>query len=325
MFFSRAFASGTRTVRGLEALALSVPPTPGSSIVRRPHNEKLFSLASVFNSKGYKSRFIYGGYDYFDNMNYFFANNGYEAADRTSVESGKIHHENACGIADEDLFSKAMELFDEDARAGKPFFAHIMTTSNHRPYTYPGGRIDIPSKSGRDGAVKYADWAIGDFLKRAQSKPWFSNTVFVIVADHQASGAGKTDLPVARYRIPLMLHAPKIFPPRTVDRLTAQIDVAPTLLGLLNWSYTTKFFGHDLNKIALGEEHALISTYQKVGYIEDDKLVILEPGKKVRVETIDWKDFSTRPAANDPHLVEEAIANYQSASSAFHEGRMGKD
>ncbi len=320
LFFPRAFASGTRTVRGLEALALSTPPIPGNAIVRRPHNEHLFSLASVFNAKGYSSAFIYGGYSYFDNMDQFFSDNGYAVTDRLSVDKTKIHHENVWGIADEDLYTKALEIFDADSAAGKPFFAHLMSTSNHRPYTYPDGRIDIPSKTGRDGAVKYADWALGDFLTRAANKSWFDNTVFVIVADHQASAAGKSDLPLARYRIPLLIYAPKLFPPARSERLIAQIDIAPTLLGLLNWSYTSKFIGHDINRLPSGKEHALISTYQTVGYLENDKLIILEPGQRVRVEAVDWESLTTKPTATDPPAVEEAISLYQGTSLAFKAG-----
>ncbi|MGC4074575.1 MAG: sulfatase-like hydrolase/transferase [Nibricoccus sp.] len=114
-----------------------------------------------------------------------------------------------------------------------------MTTSNHRPFTYPDGRIDLPSKiSGRAGAVKYTDYAIGKFLREAENKPWFKNTVFVIVADHCASVAGKAELAVKNYHIPLVIYAPggQIAPGRVED-LTSQVDYAPTLLGLLNWSY----------------------------------------------------------------------------------------
>ncbi len=320
LFFPNAFAAGTRTVRGLEALTLSVPPTPGNAIVRRPRNEHLFSLASIFNAKGYTSAFLYGGYGYFDNMNGFFGHNGYAVIDRRDVDPGKIHHETIWGIADEDLYTQALETFDSYHAAGKPFFAHLMTTSNHRPYTYPEGRIDIPSKTGRDGAVKYADWALGDFLGRAAGKPWFADTVFVIVADHQASAAGKTDLPLARYRIPLLIHAPGLIPPARNERLIAQMDIAPTLLGLLNWSYTSKFIGHDVNRLPPGREHALISTYQTVGYLERDKLVILEPGQRVRIETVDWPSLTTRPAVADPAAIEEAISVYQGASLAFKTG-----
>lgn len=324
LFFPRAFASGTRTVRGLEALALALPPTPGNAIVRRPHNEHLFSLASVFNAKGYASAFLYGGYGYFDNMNAFFGGNGYTVIDRLAVNPGKIHHETIWGIADEDLYTEALETFDAYQAKGQPFFAHLMTTSNHRPYTYPEGRIDIPSKTGREGAVKYADWALGDFLQRAASHAWFDNTVFVIVADHQASASGKTDLPLARYRIPLLIYAPKLIPPARNERLIAQMDIAPTLLGLLNWSYTSKFIGHDVNRLPPGKEHALISTYQTVGYLENNQLVILELGQRVRVEAVDWKTLTTRPAAADPVAIKEAISVYEGVSLAFKTGLLGE-
>jgi phosphoglycerol transferase MdoB-like AlkP superfamily enzyme len=292
--------------------------------VRRPHNEHLFSLASVFNAKGYASAFLYGGYGYFDNMNAFFGGNGYTVIDRLAVNPDKIHHETIWGIADEDLYTEALATFDAYQAKGQPFFAHLMTTSNHRPYTYPAGRIDIPSKTGRDGAVKYADWALGDFLQRAADHAWFDNTVFVIVADHQASASGKTDLPLARYRIPLLIYAPKLIPPARNERLIAQMDIAPTLLGLLNWSYTSKFIGHDVNRLPPGKEHALISTYQTVGYLENNQLVILEPGQRVRVEAVDWKTLTTRPAAADPVAIKEAISVYEGVSLAFKTGLLGE-
>src|SRR6185369_3986876 len=154
--FTQVYATGNRTVRGMEALALSLPPTPGQSIVKRPNNEHLFSLGSVFDDRGFDSVFVYGGYGYFDNLNYFFGNNDYRMIDRTALPSSDIHYENIWGVADEDLFTLALREMDKSKKAGgeRPFFMHVMTTSNHRPYTYPPGRIDIPSGTGRSGAVK---------------------------------------------------------------------------------------------------------------------------------------------------------------------------
>ena len=117
-------------------------------------------------------------------------------------------------MADEDLYVQALKLADADHAAGQPFFLHLMTTSNHRPYTYPDGRIDIPSGDGREGAVKYTDHAIGQFLEQARSKPWFADTIFVFVADHTAGSAGREDLPVANYHIPLFIYAPGLIEPR---------------------------------------------------------------------------------------------------------------
>jgi len=189
LVFDNFYATGTRTDRGMEALTLSLPPTPGRSTIKRPRNENMFTLGSVFHAKGYDTAFIYGGYGYFDNMNYFFGHNGYRVIDRNSPEAD-VTFANIWGACDEDLFRWTMREADASAAAGKPFHYFVMTTSNHRPYTFPEGKIDLPSKvSGRAGAVKYTDYAIGKFLREAESKPWFKNTVFVIVADHCAASA----------------------------------------------------------------------------------------------------------------------------------------
>jgi len=243
VLFTNMHATGTRTDRGLEAITLSVPPSPGRSIVKRPNNENMFSWGFIMKNRGYDTKFIYGGYGYFDNMNYFFSHNGFDnIVDRTDFAGNEVVFENAWGVSDEDLFNKSIKEFNESYKNNKPFFALIMTTSNHRPYTYPEGRIDIPSHSGREGAVKYADYAIGKFIKDAQKEPWFKDTVFVITADHCAGSAGKTPLPVKRYEIPLLIYSPSHFAPQGIDKLSSQTDIAPTVLGLLNFSYKTKFF-----------------------------------------------------------------------------------
>jgi len=322
LVFSNLYATGTRTVRGLEALSLCVPPTPGQSIVRRPNNENLFSLGEVFEAKGYQSKFIYGGYGYFDNMNYFFANNGYKVVDRTALTDEEIDYENIWGVADENLFTLAMKEIDKTTDQNKPVFAQIMTTSNHRPYTYPEGRIDIPSHTGRDGAVKYTDYAIGKFIREVRLKPWFSNTIFVIVADHCASSAGKTELPIDKYHIPLLIYSPAHVVPGEMKRLMSQIDIGPTLLGMLNFSYTSKFFGYDIFKLEKGRERAFVSTYQKLGYIKDGMMVILSPQKKSEVVALEESAMKNNNIYSSEVLLNEAIAWYQYASFMFNNGMM---
>jgi len=318
--FTQLYATGTRTVRGLEALSLCIPPTPGQSIVRRPNNEHLFSLGKVFDEKGYESKYIYGGYGYFDNMSYFFSNNGYEVDDRSKLEDSEIDYENVWGVADENLFTLAEREIENTLKNNKPVFAHVMTTSNHRPYTYPEGRIDIPSHSNREGAVKYTDYAIGKFIKDASKKPWFNNTIFVIVADHCASSAGATELPVNKYHIPLLIYSPAHVAPGKMERLMSQIDLGPTLLGMLNFSYNSKFFGYDMNKLEPGRERAFISTYQSLGYLRNDTLVVLHPGKSVDFFKPNYSDGSVSPLQSKQSLTKETIAWYQVASYEFRNG-----
>ena len=325
LVFSQLYASGTRTVRGLEALALSVPPTPGESIVKRPGNTGLFTMASVFNAKGYTSEFLYGGYGQFDNMNAFFGGNGYTVADRSAIPSDTVHHANVWGVADEDLYTLALKRFDTAAARGQPFFAHVMTTSNHRPYTFPAGRVAMP-QGVRQSAVAYTDWAIGDFLRRARTRPWFKDTVFVITADHCASSGGLAQLPVFRYHIPMWIYAPGHIKPARVDRMMAQVDIAPTVFGLLGMDYRSSFYGADVFALEPGRGRAFIGNYQRLGYLSGDSLVQLSPHRHIDDVRPDYeKDAAQQALPVDEALARDAIAYYQTASYRFRNGLMADD
>lgn len=317
LFFTHLYATGTRTVRGLEALTLSMPPLPGTSIVKRPKNENFVSWGSVTKEKGYDNKFIYAGHGYFDNMNYFYANNGFATIDRTNFSNNEITFTNAWGVCDEDLFMKVIKEADLSYGSKKPFFSVVMTTSNHRPFTYPDGKIDIPSHTGRNGGVKYADYAIGRLLAEAKKKPWFNDTIFVIVADHCAGSAAKLALPVKNYEIPLFIYAPAVIKPQVVDRMMSQIDVAPTVLGLLNFRYTSAFIGKDILSADAWNERAFISTYQKLGYIQDDKLVVLGPKKEADYFSFARKDGATTVLKPQEDLLMNALAYIQGTNYIY--------
>jgi phosphoglycerol transferase MdoB-like AlkP superfamily enzyme len=317
MLFTNLYATGTRTVRGLEALVLSVPPTPGGSIVKRPGSSGLFSAGSLFNAHGYDTKFLYGGHAYFDNMAAFFGGNGFTVVDRTDIPSGEITFTNAWGVADEDIFTRSLAEADASHEGGNPFMQLIMTTSNHRPFTYPEGRIDIPSHTGRDGAVKYTDYAIGEFVRRARAHPWFNETIFVVVADHCSGSAGKTDLSVPEYHIPLIVYAPGIVKPARVETLASQIDVVPTLTAMMGWEYESQFFGADILAMDPAEGRAFIGNYQHLGLLRGDRLAVLSPRHEVRIFTVDRQAAHAPATVDERHLVEDAIAYYQSASHLF--------
>lgn len=321
LFFNNLYATGTRTDRGLEAITLSVPPTPGRSIVKRIGRESGYaSLGQQFRDKGYDSVFLYGGRGYFDNMNAFFGGNGYRIIDQSSVAAADMTFQNAWGMCDEDLYEQTLRVADEDHAAGKPFFLQVMTTSNHRPYTYPPGRVDIPSGSGREGALKYTDYAIGRFLAEARNKPWFANTLFLFVADHTAGSAGKEDLPVANYHIPLFIYGPGIIKPAEVSALTSQIDIAPTLLGLLNVDYTSTFFGRNALRASTQPGRALIGNYQHLGLFDGQNLAILSPKRAMRRHDDALGISHERQATAGDALVARDIAYYQGASHDFTHG-----
>ena len=320
LFFENFYASGTRTVRGLEALSLAIPPTPGQSIVRRKDNGDMFTIGNVLKPKGYDVRYIYGGNAFFDNMGKYFGGNGYQVLDKRDIPENLVNHTTAWGVDDEASFNFTLQQCDKSYNEGNLFFNHIMTVSNHRPYTYPDGRIDIPSsKQDFTGGVKYTDFAINDFIKKAQKKPWFNNTIFVIVSDHCSRSAGKTDLPVNRYHIPCLLYAPQLIKPSIEKRLVSQIDLAPTVLGFLNQSYTSRFLGSDVFKRDTLNDRIFISTYQDMGYIRNNKLVILSPRARVEMYSFDYFSGVNTPIPLDKSLVNEAISWYQGASFLYKE------
>jgi phosphoglycerol transferase MdoB-like AlkP superfamily enzyme len=313
--FHNLYATGLRTVRGLEAISLSMPPTPGRAVPIRERNKGLQTLGSILKGEGYDALYLYGGYAMFDNMRDFFSGNGYDVIDRTSIPASEISHETIWGVADEDLYHLTLRELDARAAKGKPFFAHIMTTSNHRPYTYPGGRVAIPSHTGRDGAVQYTDWAIGEFLASAKKHPWFADTVFVILADHTSNGRGRIDLPPENYRIPMWFYAPGFIKPGRVEDVASQIDVAPTLLALLNLSYDSHFYGQDILLQAAYHPRAFMANYLTVGYMEQGMIVELGPRQFVRVMRADSGKEVSLDDKDAKQLVGEAISYYQNATA----------
>ena len=321
LYFTRLYATGTRTVRGLEALTLSVPPTPGHAVPMRPNNTGLFTLGGVFREQGYDAVYMYGGYSYFDNMKEFFGGNGYIVIDRTDIPKSRVTHETIWGVADEDLFGQALAEMDSRAARGRSVFLHVMTTSNHRPFTYPEGRIDIPSGSGRDGAVKYTDHAIGKFIRDASSRPWFADTAFVIVADHTSIGRGKTSLATSQFHIPMVIYSPKWIAPRQVDTIASQIDVGPTILGLLNVDYRSQFFGRDILHDGEADPHVFMANYQTVGFLDEGILAELKPRRGTRVLRQDTNEVVSGKHANA--VLAEGIALYQVAADRF-SSRRGK-
>ena len=318
LVFDNLYAAGNRSVRGLEALTLCLPPSAGESIIKRPDNAGLFSTGTVLRANGYTTTFIYGGDSYFDNMRTYFSGNGFEIIDKASYPKEDITFSNIWGTCDEDSYRVALKEFDRKAESGTPFHAIIFTISNHRPYTFPEGKITYDGEmKSRSAAVKYTDFAIGQFLAEASRKPWFTNTVFVIVADHCASSAGKTSIPVDKYHIPAIVYSPGFIQPQRIDKVCSQIDLMPTVFSLLHFSYDSKFYGQNILDSEYNQR-AFMATYQDLGYYSDGVLTVLSPVRRVQqfdvTETSPWSHSETARETSDEALVKEAQAFYQTVN-----------
>ena len=128
-----------------------------------------------------------------------------------------------------------------------PFFATIMTASDHGPYIIPE-YFKPKNNDIKKQIVEYADWSLKKFIKLAEKTPWFDNTIFVFIADHGAAINVKYTMPLNYHHSPLIFFAPKILNNKIINDIGGQIDVYPTIMGLLNIEYINNTFGIDLLK-----------------------------------------------------------------------------
>jgi phosphoglycerol transferase MdoB-like AlkP superfamily enzyme len=322
ILFTNLYASGNRTVRGMEGVLSSFPPLPGDSIVKRDLSDHVETIARVLKRDGYATLFLYGGRGVFDGMRSFAVRNGYDRF----IERKHFDHPTfttVWGVCDEDLFTHSVEEFRSLAQAGQPFFATILSVSNHKPYTYPKGKIpEDPDQKRRENAVKYSDYALGQFFRLARNERFWTNTIFAVVADHGARVYGQQSIPIHSYEIPLVIAGPAVVKsPARVSQLGCSLDVAPTLLGLLGRPYETLFFGRDLLNLPPEQGRALLNHNRDIGLLARDRLVVLGLMQTSEFYQGDPKlvDMTPlpHPAESDLELENDAIALYQIADDLY--------
>jgi phosphoglycerol transferase MdoB-like AlkP superfamily enzyme len=307
--FRNLYATGTRSARGLEAITTGFPPTPSEAVLKLPRAQSgFFTLAALLNRHGYRSRFLYGGEAHFDNMRAFFLGNGFdEVVDRGRFKAPQFI--GTWGASDDDMFRELDGLLRQ--AADQPMLTVAFTVSNHTPWEFPAGSVSVSGAPGPDDAVRYADRALGDFFEKARAAPYWRNTVFLVVADHDARAGGASLVPLWNFRIPAMILGAGIAP-RLDDRLASQIDLAPTLLGLIGVDFEHPMIGSDLSLHS--PDRALMQYGLNYGYLAGDQLVVLQPGKPARqFNTARHPDSSLdrllMPVASDPELARVALAH----------------
>ncbi len=244
--FTNFYSAGIHTNHGMTATLYSFPALMFRNLMKgtvTPHRE---GLPTVLKGLGYENMFFMTHEAQYDNMKAFFATNGYD--DIYSQENyPKREVVNSFGVSDHFEFGYALGKINEKAKARKPFLATILTISNHPPYIVPEW-FKPRTKDDETRIVEYADWCVGDFLRKAAREPWFKNTIFVIQADHgKMVGQSDAELPVSYNHIPLIIFG-KGVKPMKYDGLGMQVDVMPTLLGLMGVNYSYDGFGVDLLK-----------------------------------------------------------------------------
>ena len=321
---TRAYSTGNRTIRALEATTSSLPPLPGISVVRRPESVDLFTLPALLRSRGYATEFIYGGRAMFDGMGAYMRNNGMQhVIEQKDYPSGEFT--TAWGVSDEAIFDKALAEMDSLHATGRSFYTLVLSVSNHRPYTYPAGRIAVdPNEHKRVNAVQYADWALGRFVRQARTHAFFDSTVFVLMGDHGARVYGAAAIPLASYAVPMVFYAPGILPAGVrVDQLASSMDVPPTILGLLGGDYDSKFFGRDVLSSHARPGLAVMTHNNEIALMRDNRLAVLGLRGAATVFDVDANATMHKvvtPDAGARNLVEDAIAYFQSADDLYRRG-----
>ena len=273
--FDRFYSAGIHTNHGMTATLYSFPAIMFRNLMKGTVTPHRHGIATVLKEHNYDNMFFMTHEAQYDNMKAFFATNGYD--DIYSQESyPKSEVVNSFGVSDHFLFSYALNTINSKAATGKPFFATILTISNHPPYIVPSW-FKAKSKDKEQQIVEYADWCVGDFLKKAKREPWYKNTIFIIQADHGKIVAGSGgELPQSLNHIPLIMFGPGV-PQMRYEGLGMQVDVMPTLFGLMGMSYTSYGFGQDLLKnprhmVFYSADNQLVARDQKRCFIYSPSL-----------------------------------------------------
>lgn len=325
LLFDNFFATGNRTARALEAVTTSLPPIPTESILKRDHSKHVFTLADVLAERGYNRLFISAGRGIFDGLKSFMTSNGFNrfVEQKDFVNPAFV---NAWGVSDEDLFNRALTELDALHDEGKPFLACLLTVSNHRPFTYPDGRIDRPSaQQTRDNAVKYADWSIGQFFDKVGDHAWKKNTLFVVMGDHGARVYGSQLFPMKSYRVPVwMIRPDEVGHGTRCSTLACTLDIAPTVMGLLGGDYRSIFFGRDALNLPPEQGYALMQHNHDVALLTaDNRLVVLDARRQAWVYTFDPKTFTLKPESlPSKERVQATAAFFQTAYRLYYDERL---
>lgn len=333
LFFTRTVATGSRTIRGLEAVLCSFVPLPGDALIRRASGQAVTTLATVFRTAGYRTEFFYGGQARFDGMKMFALANGFERFTDEN-EFPRDAFRTAWGVADEYIFDALLERQKSTRARGERLFATLLSVSNHRPFHIPESRIGTGTgKPNRHTAVRYADWALGRYLDRARADGLLEHTLVLIVGDHGPRVYGSELIPIKSYRVPALFLTPdRTWRGQRDGQLCSQIDLGPTLIGLSGVMLLcgVGFQGTDLLGHRGRTGRAFVQHNRDVGLLTEDHLVVLGLN---RVVTCYRRTGPTRTEFEEVpvprwgselrDLVDDTVAVYQTAYELFRSGDLG--
>lgn len=315
ILFKDLYSNGTRSVRGLAGMSAGNLAIPGEGVVKRSKAQSdFFTIASLLKPLEYHTTFMYGGESRFDNMRSWYIGNGFdEIIDQPCFVNPTFTA--PWGVCDGDLVERANEEFKKLYSKNQKFATVMFSQSNHSPFEYPYEKIELldgVAPNSVKNAVKYADFAIGRLIEMAKKEPYYKDTVFVIVADHNVRVYGNDLVPVDMFHIPALILGADI-KPQTYDKISTQPDVLATALDLLGLDFTYPIMGHSI----FSDEKQNISLMQfhtSYALRVDDKVAIIDAGKRASTFTYKNplnfmdKDNHLTPIQNDEELEKDTLA-----------------
>ena len=320
-FFENLYATGTRSVRGIEAITTGFTPTPARAVVKLGKSQtNFFTIAELLKRQGYSTQFIYGGESHFDNMRSFFLGNGFsQIIDQNDYKDPAFVA--SWGVSDEDLLFRAHDEFTEMHKQGKPFFSLVFSSSNHDPYEFPDNRIELYEQPQytMHNAVKYADYAVGEFFKKAQNADYWNDTLFLVVADHDSRVGGASLVPISRFRIPGLILGGGVEAKRD-PRVVSQIDMAPTLLSMIGISGSYPMLGRDLTQQSPDWQGRALMQYDKnFALLEGKDVTILQPEQAAKSFVYDFSNETLTSRELDTQQAEKALGWALWGSAAYNQ------
>ncbi|MCQ9121058.1 hypothetical protein BKG95_07830 [Rodentibacter pneumotropicus] len=320
--FENIYATGTRSVRGIEAITTGFTPTPARAVVKLNNAQNnFFTIADFLGKQGYETSFIYGGEKHFDNMAGFFYGNGFKTIiDQQDYKNPKFT--STWGVSDEDLFDKADETFTKLQNEGKPFFSLVFSSSNHDPFEFPDSKIELyeQPKATRNNTAKYADYAVGHFFNLAKKSNYWKDTIFLVIADHDSRAAGASLIPIKNFHIPALILGEGI-EPRRDKRLVSQIDMPTTLLSLAGVSGNYPMIGYDLTQ-NVNPDRAIMQFDQTQALMKGNRDVVIQmPNKTAQGYYYDKKTETLTEKSLSEEIKQEALA-YALLGSYLYKNRL---
>ena len=302
-YFENTYTAGIHTMNGIFSTLTSYPslfrqhPMKETSMVQ--YNGGIFP---TLLNKGYSTIYFTTHDGQFDNVEGFLKANTCERV-ISKVDSPTEDVKTTLGVPDDVMFDFSLPILDDLSKKNKPFFATLMTTSDHGPYYVPD-YFTPKNEDIKDQIVEYADYSLRKFITQASKKDWFENTLFVFIADHGTPIDGLYDMSIDYNHSPLLFYAPNfITEHKTFDKIAGQIDVFPSIMGLLKLPYQNNTLGIDL--FSKDRPYIYFNADDKYGVMDNEWFLIVRAEDKAK-SLFKYKQGDTKNyAAENKDIVEK--------------------